>query len=161
MIAKYSNISRANVAKSLRWFSRQNNALKLEIFKSQKQYFYKLKNIIEHEVDLTLLTAAAFEIACFEIYQLTLAQNKKNKILTLKGVKPITKLRAKQVKQPNLAAKWEKLLNLKNVVTQLIEQESFSYRQVSTYLLRVHKFKVSHTLISKFYKNTTKGDENV
>jgi hypothetical protein len=75
-------------------------------------------------------------------------------------LKKVSKNRAKQFRKPRLSPKHEKLLNLQSVILNLREVEKYSSREVSAYLLKVHRISVSHTEILKFEKLMKKGKEH-
>lgn len=150
--------SRAQTVKSFRWFIRQNNELWYEIFKLQKQYFFKFREKYSNEKDLILLSLYAFEVACVVVHQTTLKGDSKNKDMNLGSVKSPVELRAKKIKKRKGSEKYEKLLNYKEVVLRLIDVEKLSYRKTAEYLYRYHNgFSVSHTLVGTFYKNMKGG----
>lgn len=60
------------------------------------------------------------------------------------------------MKQPK-ARKKEKLLQYYPLVKQL-KQANTSYRDISDYLLKYHKFKISYSTVYKLYNKIEKGE---
>jgi hypothetical protein len=158
-ISIYTKISESDRKRLCRWFCQQNLEVTFEVFKTQKKHFFRLKEQHRPEQeDLNILSAAAFFLSVKEVYETIHGQNRKNHNFDLSQVSSATKLRAKQIKTKKRGDKYEKLLNLKNVVMSLIDDQGLSYRQASQYLSKYHRFSVSHTLIGEFYKNL-KGEK--
>lgn len=143
--------------KSLRWLSRQNDLVIYDVFKLQKSHFHRLKsqNIDD---DLLLLSAASLFLALKEVISMSNPVKRKNRSADFGFLRQISKNRAKQFRKPRQKIKFEKLLNLQSVVITLIEAEKYSYRNVSKYLEKYHKFEVSHTTIGDFYVELKGGE---
>lgn len=130
--------------------AKQNEELLLLAFEKQKEYYFKLSH--KNETNKSILYFAAFCIAVEEIYHSIASQKRKNKVLNLDDIKDTTKIQAKQFKQSRKSETYDKLLNLKSKIIALIEEENLSFRQVSLFLKKYHKFEVSHSYIATFYK---------
>lgn len=152
-------VSHKDRQKSLRWLAHQNDLIVLEIFKLKKNHFHRLKNAKTSQ-DLVLLDVIAFYSAIKELVQQSSLINRKNRSGNFGFMRKISQTRAKQLRKPRLSKKREKLLNMQRIVLNLIENEGYSLRNVSNYLLRYHRLSVSHTEIGKFY-HSLKGAENV
>ena len=131
-----------------RWFARQNILIQLEIFKEQKNQFFKLKNKHGNN-ELTPLIAffKAVEVTkkTFDMTQV------KNRDYDLSKVVKITTLTIKGKKKTRKKVKREKLLNLWSVV-QRLKAEEYSFREIAEYLKWRHRFVVSHTYIIRLWK---------
>lgn len=150
----YTHVPEKNQQKMLRWLSRQNIEILYEVFKLQKNNFYRLKNQNTNE-DVTLLSTAAFILAAEEVMKIILSKSAKSKHNDLSIIKSPLKLRGKQMAKKNKSDKYEKLLNLKEIVFSLREKEGMSYYRISDYLKKWHRFEISHAWIRKFYKDIT------
>jgi len=147
---KESQISIANQRKLFRWFARQNHEIKIEVFKTQKNKYFMMKNIKNYNIhELSLLT---FMLAISDIFNQISQKNIKNKDEKLKNIKSPLFFRAKQIKKDRNRVKYERLLNLKSVIFHL-RGEDMSFYQISNYLIKWHKLEVSHTWIRKFYND--------
>jgi hypothetical protein len=150
-----STLSYIDRQRSLRWLSRQNDLLILEIFKAQKNHFHRIKSEFS-EQDLVVVTIASLFISIKEVIETTTATNRKNRSSSFSFLKKVGQIRAKQHQKPRQKIKQQKLLNLQSVITGLIENEKYSFRDISSYLLKYHRFEVSHTSVRKFYVSLKK-----
>jgi len=148
---RMAKISNSDRKKSLRWLSRQNDLVIYDIFKLQKNHFHRLKSHNAND-DLILLSIASLFLALREIITASSVVKRKNRGSDFGFLRQISKNRAKQFCKARKKEKYEKLMDFQSVVSSLREQERCSYREISEYLLKTHKFKVSHTTIGSFYK---------
>ncbi|WP_457744884.1 hypothetical protein [Sulfurimonas sp.] len=146
---KYTQIDEQKKGKMVRWLSRQNNEIMYEVFKEQKQQFYRLKNLYQNE-DLTLLSTASFIRAIHDIYSKISKKSQKAEEGNLRKIRSSTKLKAKQIKKQTQHPKLDKLFLLQDII-KTFRQEGISYYKISDYLKSQHKFTVSHTTIRNFY----------
>lgn len=121
----------------IRTFTKLDISVKVDIFKEQKIIFHKLKNI-HFSADNSILTYASFVLAIKLIISKTDQVN-------LKAIK----LRAKNTKIQN--QKREKLLSYWSVVKTLKHEQNYSFREISDYLLKYHRFEVSYSLIYQIW----------
>lgn len=138
--------------KSLRWLSRQNELVIYDVFKVQKNHFYRLKSQNTDD-DLILLAICSLFLALKEVILSAQIPNRKHKSGDFGFLRQLSKNRAKQFRKPRKKEKNERLSDLQSVVLNLIDNEKYSYREVSGYLLKYHKFEVSHTMIGDFYRS--------
>lgn len=117
----------------IRTFTKLDISVKVDIFKEQKVIFHKLKNI-HFITDNSILTYASFVLAIKLIIKNTNQVN-------LKAIK----LRARNAKKQN--QKREKLLSYWSVVKTLKLEQNYSFRDISNYLFKYHRFEVSYSLI--------------
>lgn len=117
----------------IRTFTKLDISVKVDIFKEQKVIFHKLKNI-HFITDNSILTYASFVLAIKLIISKTDQVN-------LKAIK----LRTKNAKKQN--QKREKLLSYWSVIKTLKLEQNYSFREISDYLLKYHRFEVSYSLI--------------
>jgi hypothetical protein len=137
-----------------KWYSRQNYLVKIDIFKEQKNQFFKHTKLVENQEVVPLI---AFYLAIKHYYDLERQQFKKNKSMSLKDLEKTTDFSVKQFKNPKAKVKKEKLLNLWSVVEKL-KNEDFSFREISKYLKYKHRFEVSHTYIADVWKEIENGN---
>ncbi|MFA6145593.1 MAG: hypothetical protein WCW84_10335 [Sulfurimonas sp.] len=140
----------------LRWLSKQNDLIVQDVFKLQKTYFHRLKNSNLNAHPILMAQVSFFE-ALEDCINTLKMPNQKNRFYDFKEMKKVSAARAKQFRKARLNSKHEKLLNLQSVIMNLRESAGYSSRQVSAYLLKNHKFKISHTAILKFEKTIKKG----
>ena len=139
-----TKLSKEKQKKKLRLFAKLDLNTKLEIFDNHKIIFYNLKNIHKNKyTENSILSYCAF----------LLSLKKKKKNTTEETIKII---KFKKMKQPK-ARKKEKLLQYYPLVKQL-KQANTSYRDISDYLLKYHKFKISYSTICKLYNKIEKGE---
>ena len=117
----------------IRTFIKLDVSVKVDIFKEQKVIFHKLKNI-HFITDNSILTYASFVLAVEVVIKNTNQVN-------LKAIK----LRTKNAKKQN--QKREKLLSYWSVVKTLKLEQNYSFREISDYLLKYHRFEVSYSLV--------------
>lgn len=121
-------------------------------FEKQKDYFFKIST--KDEPNKSILYLSALYLAAEEIHNSLKSQDSKNRIFNIDEVKDPTKMQAKQFKQSKNSEKYDKLLNLKEKIFKLIDKENLSFRDVSAFLKKYHKFEVSHSYIATFYHKT-------
>lgn len=117
----------------IRTFTKLDISVKVDVFKEQKVIFHKLKNI-HFITDNSILTYASFVLAVEVVIKNTNQVN-------LKAIK----LRTKNAKKQN--QKREKLLSYWSVVKTLKLEQNYSFREISDYLLKYHRFEVSYSLV--------------
>lgn len=152
---KESQMSEAERGRLVRWLSRQNTAVLIEVKKAEKKQFFRLKNLaISNEMDE--VSTLAFLVAVKQIYKKIADKRSKNKTGDLNDIKSPIKLRVKQLGRPKKREKYEKMLNLISTIFSLRDEEELSYNKISKYLLKWHKLEVSHTYVRKFYIDLNK-----
>ena len=122
----------------LRLFVKVEITTKLTILDQQKSLFHKLKSIYS-DVDNKVLTLASLILATEEVL------NKVDEV-NLKAMK----LRSNSIRKKNL--KREKLLAYWSVVKTLKDEQNMSFRDISNYLKKYHKFEVSYSIVFKTWK---------
>ena len=130
-----TKLSKESQNQKLRLFAKLDLNTKLEIFDNHKIIFYNLKNIHKNkDTENSILSYCAFLLSLDNFQKNTTEE-------TIKIIK------FKKIKQPK-ARKKEKLLQYYPLVKQL-KQANTSYRDISDYLLKYHKFKISYSTICK------------
>lgn len=145
-ITKFSNKYKT---KLINWFNRQNDLIKIDIFKEQKNQFFKLKST-ELKVE-EILPLIAFYLAIDKLYNLENLNNQKNRSQNLTKLASISNFSIKKSRKIRIKEKREKLINIWSVV-QKLKEENFSLREISEYLKSKYRMNVSHTYIDKIWK---------
>ena len=117
----------------IRTYTKLDISVKVDVFKEQKVIFHKLKNI-HFITDNSILTYASFVLAIEVVIKNTNQVN-------LKAIK----LRTKNAKKQN--QKREKLLSYWSIIKTLKLEQNYSFREISDYLLKYHRFEVSYSLV--------------
>lgn len=125
----------------LRNFSRLSLEIKLQIFDLQKSIFHRLKQT-HNDVANNLLTYCSL----IESIDNTIKLNEKLdiKALTIKH------------KNQRKAHKREKILELWAIVKTLKIEQKMSFRDISKYLKKYHKFDVAHSTIFEIWAEIEK-----
>ncbi len=123
--------------KLLKLFAKLNLSQQKEIINNQRTIFHKLRNLNIKNYDSDIFTLAALIIAIVEFLE-TINEMKLN----------VIKFNNQKVHK-NL--KNQKLLSYWSVVKELKEKEDMSFRDISKFLKKSHKFEISHSLIYKVW----------
>lgn len=151
LLTHMSNKQRSTV---LKWNIKQEETHVHLMFEKQKEHYLKISH---KNQDKSTLYQAALCLAAEELYDANKSLNTKNKTRSIEDVIDFTKIQAKQFKRrKRKAEKTEKLLNLKRKLLTLIDEEDFSYEEVSDFLERHHRFKVSGAWIGQIYNRLLK-----
>lgn len=142
---KLSSVSRK---KLLNWLSRQNIEIQVEVFKEQKNQFFKLQQTIKI---VEILPLVAFYLAIEKYYQKEDVENKKNKTLNLDSLDGISNFSIMKYQKNKIKIKREKLLNIWSVL-QKLKKENFSTREISVFIKQKHRIDVSHSYIQQIWK---------
>jgi hypothetical protein len=132
----------------IQWFSKQNVDVQIDVFIEQRNQFFKHKGKIESN-DVLALSAFFLAILYFKKQEQQLKEKNKSQSLDLLG--NISQYEIKKHKKLRKKEKREKLLNIWSVV-QKLKSEKYSFRSISQYIRQRHRFEVSHTYISKLWK---------
>ena len=147
-IEKITQQSYESQNQKLRLFARVELPMKLQILRLQKPCFHKLKNAYV-DVDNSVLTLASLILAIDSIAKETDKVN-------LNAIK----LRGKNHKSK---IKREKLLGYWAIVRTLRLKQNMSFRDISVYFVKYHKFEVSYSTIRELWielENKTNKEEN-
>jgi hypothetical protein len=118
--------------RTIRIFARLDAKTKIVIFQEQKVIFHKIRNVYL-DLDNSLLSYSSFVLAT-------------QKIAEKANINAI-KLRSSSTKEKS--QKREKLLSYWSLIKTLKLDENLSFREISTYLTKYHKFEVSYSLVHK------------
>lgn len=145
----YTGLSIKKRKKILKWLSNQDEEIILMAFEKQKEYFFQLSK--QDEPNKSVLYMSALYMAVDHLYGTYYSQNSKRREMDLHSLQGATRLQAKKLKRTAQSMKYDKLLNLKNKILVLKNEENLSFRQISKFLLTYHKLEVSHSYIATFY----------
>lgn len=143
---KITKLSLEKQNKNLRIFAKLNLDIKVEILKTQKKLFHKLRS--EHnDYDINILTICSLIIS---IEQFLIKKNKFER--------RVISYRAKNEKK---RIKRERLLNYWSIVKSLKLEQKMSFRQIAKFLAKYHKFQVSYSLIFQMWNEleSKEGEE--
>lgn len=143
----YTKLSREQRKNHINWLSRQNVEFQIMIFEEQRNQFFKLKN---SNIDLKVISLAAFYLAIKYFYEKEKLLNSKNKSQSLEAIGGITKIEL--VKMKKQKQKEQALLNLFSVVEKL-HNEGYSLREIASVLQSKYRKNVSHTYVGQFIKD--------
>lgn len=119
----------------LRLFAKVDITRKLKILDQQKSIFHKLRGFYS-DVDNAILTFSSLILAIDLVF-------KEIDNVNLNALK----LRSNNIKKQNL--KREKLLSYWSIVRTLRLEQNMSFRDISNYLVKYHRFQVSYSIIYK------------
>ena len=145
----YTGLTIKKRKKVLKWISNQSEEIILMAFEKQKEYFFQLSK--QDEPNKSVLYLSALYMAVDHLYCTYYSQNSKRREMDLHSLQGATRLQAKKLKRTAQSMKYDKLLNLKNKILVLKNEENLSFRQISQFLLTYHKLEVSHSYIATFY----------
>jgi|GEM_PF-3430993 hypothetical protein len=165
-ILRYANISVLILKKLDNFFRNQNQEVKIDIFSEKRNEFFKLKN--EHpSADFSALELAAFYISISNFYNLREKALKKNKTMSTSEIKKYENFLIKSSLYSKKISKKENFLLDKSSIINSLFIEHRSYREISIFIKKHHKIKISHTYIKQiiekhpliFHKNKEKINE--
>ena len=145
----HTKLSTTKRKKVIKWLVNQNEEIVLIAFEKQKEYFFQLSK--QDEPNKSVLYLSALYMAVDHLYGTYYSQNSKRREMDLHSLQGATRLQAKKLKRTAQSMKYDKLLNLKNKILVLKNEENLSFRQISKFLLTYHKLEVSHSYIATFY----------
>lgn len=143
-----TKLSETRMQTLMHWLKKQNFRIKLEVFKEQKNLYFKLKNI---GIDNDLLSISSFYMAIDKLYTYDKEGKQKNKVANIDSIATVSSFHTKKHKKVIYSQKKERLLTLWSVVVKL-KNEDYSFRDISHYLLSRHRFNVSHSYIHQLWK---------
>lgn len=129
----------------LKLFAKVDLTSKLEIIKEQKPIFHKLKNTYVG-IDNSTLTYASLVLAIDKF------ENQKSSV-NLKAIKLRSRKQRANIKR-------EKLLSYWSIIKTLKYDEKMSFRDISDYLKKYHKFEVSYSFIYQIWNEVENTNIN-
>lgn len=145
IITKLNQISQKNM---VQFFAKVDIRTKLNIIQHQKPIFHKIKSAYT-DVDNAVLTLASLILAINSVVKETDKVN-------LNAVKMRGKNQKTKIKR-------EKLLGYWAIVKALKLEQNMSFRNISSYFKKYHKFEVSYSTIRELWielENKTNKEEN-
>ncbi|MDM5270787.1 hypothetical protein PGH07_01195 [Sulfurovum sp. zt1-1] len=140
--------------KAFKWLAKQDEEVVLMAFEKQKEYLFKIGN--KNEENKSILYLSALYLAADSLYSLYYSQASKNRDMNIHAVQGVTRMQAQKFKKHVQADKYDRLLNLKNKILVLKDEENLSFRQISEFLMTYHRLKVSHSYVATFYNSNLK-----
>ena len=147
-IEKLTTLSHLKRKSLINWFARQNCLVQNDIFKEQKNQFFKLKQNNEAS---DILALSSFFLAIENYYNMEQMLKKKNKSSDLKSIKKLSDFSLKQTQKVTHKPIRDALLNHWSIV-QNMKNTGSSYRQIEVHLLNTYNTNVSHTYIANLWK---------
>lgn len=132
----------------LRLFAKVELPLKLQILQLQKPIFHKLKGA-HRDIDNVILTLSSLILAIDSV-------TKELNIVNFNAMKIRGKNQKTKIKR-------EKLLGYWAIVKALKLEQNMSFRNISSYFKKYHKFEVSYSTIRELWielENKTNKEEN-
>lgn len=127
-------------AKKLKFFAKVAEEISLEILKLKKRNFQKLRNINMYKDATNELIELASLILAIDEYMKTISE------VSQQAINLKDKNRAKKnTKSDFLAENWSKVKELKNDI-------GYSFRNISEYFKKYHRFSIAHTTIQNKWK---------
>lgn len=146
------NITKSNQDsqnKKLRLFAKYEIEIKIKIkiLEHQKKLFHKLKAIY-NDVDNSVLTLSTLILAVETI-------SKKENEINLNTIRLRSKNNKAKIKRQKILSYW-------SIVKTLKLKEEMSFRQISLYLKKYHKFEIAHSTIHNLWNEleNNKKEEN-
>lgn len=165
-ILLHTNISIFMIKKLDNFFSKQTIQIKNDIFSEKRNEFFKLKNE-NPSADFSALELAAFYISISSFYNLREKALKKNKTMSTAEIKRYENFIIRSSEKSKKISKKENVLLDKSSIINSLIIENRSYREISIFIKKHHKIKISHTYIKQiiekhpliFHKNKEKINE--
>ncbi len=144
-----------------RSFSRFSLSQRIDILPIHNNILHKLKqNYSEMKIEIISYSALVMAI------QIVINEQKTFKTLDFRGmsldeIKRLSSKRAKLFlqKQPKLQTKREQLLSYWSIVSSLKNDENYSFRQISAYLQKYHRFTIAYSSIYNLWNELNKTGE--
>jgi len=128
----------------INFFKKQDLLVQIEIFKEQKNQYFKNKHIVEN----SYLSLFAF-FKSIDIFYIKFKKKfYKNKTYDLKSQSSIVEINILKDKKQKQSIKKERFLNYVSVVKKL-KNEGYSYRKMSKHFATYYKYDVSHTYLKQ------------
>ena len=132
----------------LRLFAKVELPLKLQILQLQKPIFHKIKSTYT-DVDNAVITLASLILAIDTV-------TKELDVVNLNAIKMRGKNHKTKIKRQKLLGYWA-------IVKALKLEQNMSFRNISSYFKKYHKFEVSYSTIRELWielENKTNKEEN-
>lgn len=146
---RFTKVPMKRRKKVLKWLANQDEEIVLMAFEKQKDYLFNLSK--SNEENRSIIYLSALYMAANNLYNLYHAQTSKNRGMDINAIKGVTKIQAKKFKKKSKSEKFDKLLDIKNKILVLKDEENLSFREISEFLKRYHRLEVSHSYIATFY----------
>jgi hypothetical protein len=139
-IENLTKMNQESQNQKLKLFAKVDISTKLEILDQQKQFFHKHKTNYNN-IDNRVLTLISLILA------INYVLNKLDNV----------NINAIKFRVNNKCKSRDKLLRYWAILKELREKQGLSFRKISNYFEKYHKFKVSYSFISKIWKEIEGG----
>ena len=139
LIEHLTKLHQESQNQKLRLFARVDLQTKLQILQLQKQLFHKLKSAYS-DVDNTILTLSSLVLAIDSVV------NELDDV-NLNAIKLRGKNNKSKIKRQKVLGYWA-------IVRTLKLEQNYSFREISDYLHKYHRFEVSYSLIYQIWNET-------
>lgn len=147
-ILLYTNISVLTLKKLDYFFRNQNLEVKIDIFSEKRNEFFRLKNE-NPSADFSVLELTAFYNAIQIFYNLKEKVTMKNKTMSTAEIKRYENFIIRSSEKSKKISKKENVLLDKSSIINSLINENRSYREISIFIKKHHKIKISHTYIKQ------------
>lgn len=148
LFEKITKIDQEAQNQKLRLFAKVDFETKIQILEQQKQLFHKIKSA-HSDVDNTILTLASLILAIDAVA-------KELDDVNLNAIKLRGKNNKAKIKRQKLLSYWA-------IVRTLKLEQKMSFRDISIYFAKYHKFQISYSTIFEMWneiENNIKKEEN-
>lgn len=146
------------------FFKNQNIEIKNDIFIEKRNEFFKLKNE-NPSANFSALELAAFYNAIQKFYNLKEKATMKNKTMSTAEIKRYENFIIRSSEKSKKISKKENFLLDKSSIINSLFIEHRSYREISIFIKKHHKIKISHTYIKQIIEKHplifNKNKENI
>jgi len=140
-----TKLSNEQRKKLVRWLNRQNILIIIEVFKEQRNQYFRLKSTIKDE---TITSISSFYLAIYKFYTIEQDFRKKHKSNSIEKIAKYSNFIIKQSQKPSKKPKLEKLRNMWSVIEKY-KKNGESFRKISINLQIYYKFEVTHSYIQQ------------
>jgi hypothetical protein len=147
---KITKLSQKNRKMMIKWFLEQNILVQIDVFKEQKNQYFKLQNT-QKNLDESFVALCSFYLSIAEFHQISIKSFKKNKDYDLQSTKKQSEFNRKKNKRPRLHKKREFLLDIWAKIQEK-KADGLSDRDIAEDMLYEFNFEISHTYICQLWK---------
>lgn len=155
------SIKPAERERLMRWYSKMNDRERIDVHKLQtdlmRKYRKDSKGISPHELSYAMLFLALAKRHHF------ITASERKETLTPAQAEQLSKIRVDSISK-NVRGRKGRIdstyrVRLAPIVEKLRKEKDYSWRQISEYLARWHKVKISHEYLRKLYHNVSQEKE--
>lgn len=153
VVVSITHMSKEEHKVILRSFARLSIETRIELMKTHRSLFHKLRQFHKNVSADTLSYCALILVTKIYINEQKSLKSLNINEMSLEEIQKLTSKKAKLFlkKQLRQKTKQERLIDYWAVVKTLKYDEKFSFRQIENYLKKYHKFAVSYSLIARIW----------